>query len=344
MATDPTARAKFRRYWAFFSPGIASQPKNMAADHARLLVIGAGVNGSVCAAGLYRAGVDVSVLARGARIDAIKHDGIIIEDPLKQTRSVTFVPVIDVLRPDDVYDYILVTVRKNQAADLLPMLAHNRSPAVVFMLNNPSGPDLWIAALGRGRVLQGFAFAGGKRDDQIIRAIRVKSLSTPFGELDGSTTPRLTRLVAILRQAGFNATTSAHMTDWLVTHAAMVAPIGMLTLKHGTDTYALGRSWDDLRLLVEAWRDVLAVLRANGRRIVPASQNVIKWLPKFIVAASVRLLLSTRVGEIGLGWHCRQAPDEIHALAREVLILVDKSGLAVPAVRKVLSPVGTALL
>lgn len=307
-------------------------------DNARILVAGAGVNGSVCAVALQNAGVSVSVLARGTRYEAIKRDGIIIEDPLKKTRSVTSVTVIDVLRPDDIYDYILVTVRKNQAPDLLPALAQNRSPNVVFMLNNPSGPDAWTSALGSERVMQGFAFAAGKRDDQVIRAIRVKSLSTPFGELDGSTTPRLTRLVAILRDAGFHATTSAHMTDWLATHAALVAPVGMLTLKHRTDTYALGRSRDDLRLLVDASREVLAVLRKNGRRVVPVSQDVIRWLPRFIVIAGLRLLLSTRFGEIGLGWHCSQAPEEIHALAREVLVLVDKSGLPAPALRKVLSP------
>jgi len=196
----------------------------------------------------------------------------------------------------------------------------------------------WLAHEPHCTGMQGFAFAAGKRDDQVIRAIRLKSLSTPFGELDGSTTPRLTRLVAILRDAGFNATTSAHMTDWLATHAALVAPVGMLTLKHRTDTYALGRSRDDLRLLVDASREVLAVLHKNGRRIVPISQNVIRWLPRFIVIVGVRRLLSTRFGEIGLGWHCSQAPDEIQALAREVLVLVDKSGLPAPALRTVLSP------
>jgi len=37
----------------------------MDTDNARILVIGAGVNGSICAAGLYQAGIDVTVLAKG---------------------------------------------------------------------------------------------------------------------------------------------------------------------------------------------------------------------------------------------------------------------------------------
>ena len=104
-------------------------------NQARILVIGAGVNGSVCAAGLHNAGVNVQILARGRRREAIARDGIIIEDPLKKTRSVTLVSVIDALKPDDIYDYILVVVRKNQAPDLLAVLAQYRSPAVVFSMS-----------------------------------------------------------------------------------------------------------------------------------------------------------------------------------------------------------------
>ena len=56
----------------------------------------------------------------------------------------------------------------------------------------------------------GFVFAGGKRDGEIIRAIGPFDHSfvrTPFGEIDGTITPRLKRLVALLNQvddiAGF---------------------------------------------------------------------------------------------------------------------------------------------
>ena len=68
-------------------------------EDARILVIGAGVNGSICAAGLYDAGVDVTVLARGKRSEEVRDEGIVIEDPFKHARSVTPVPVIDHLEP-----------------------------------------------------------------------------------------------------------------------------------------------------------------------------------------------------------------------------------------------------
>src|SRR5271157_5587381 len=164
----------------------------MKTDNARILVIGAGVNGSICAVGLCKAGIDVTVLARGRRYEDIRNDGIVIEDSFKNTRSVTKVPVIDHLDPQDCYDYIFVIVRKNQVADLLPVLANNHSPNVVFMVNNPSGPDEFIRALGKERVLLGFVFGAGKRDGSVIRAISgIAWMTTPFGEIDGKITPRL---------------------------------------------------------------------------------------------------------------------------------------------------------
>ncbi len=312
----------------------------MHMDNPRILVIGAGVNGSVCAAGLQRAGANVTVLARGRRYAELSEQGIVIENPIKNTRSVTKVPLIALLAPQDVYEYILVIIRKNQMLDLLPVLAENHSPNIVFMVNNPSGPEVYTAALGRERVMLGFVFAGGKRDGSVIRAIGGPGDSVgtpPFGELDGTVTPRLKRLVAIFRQAGFKADISRHMSDYLATHACMVAPLARLLIKNGSDTYALARSTPDLRLCVDAMRAVPAVLRANGFRVVPAGNAFLfAILPRFLLVAIMRRFLATRLAEVGAAWHCQQAPDEMRQLGVELMVLVEISGLPVPALRKCL--------
>ena len=94
----------------------------------RILVIGAGVNGSICAVRLFEAGIDVTILARGARFAFIKEQGVIIDDPFRNARTVTKVPVIDALLPEDIYDYVLIVVRKNQVSELLPVLVRLRNP------------------------------------------------------------------------------------------------------------------------------------------------------------------------------------------------------------------------
>src|SRR5271157_3536849 len=317
------------------------QGDRVVTDNARILVIGGGVNGSICSVGLYTAGFDVTVLARGKRYEEIRDGGIVIEDPFKNTRSHTEVPVISRLDPEDSYDYILVVIRKNQVPDLLPVLALNRSPNVVFMVNNPSGSDEFTGVLGKERVMLGFVFGAGKRDGSVIRAISgvdIPWLATPFGEIDGRMTPRLTRLVGILCEAGLKSKTSTNISDHLATHAALVAPLGHLLIKHGCDTYDLARSTADLRLLVDALRETLDVLRATGFKIIPSSTNMVRIVPRFVLVAALRRLLSTKFAEVGAGWHCSQAPDEMRQLGIELMALVEKSSLPVPAIRKLFSP------
>ena len=264
----------------------------MEKDKAKLLVVGAGVNGSACASVLHNNGIDVTVLARGKRYDEILNDGIIIDDPFKNTRSVMKVKVINTLNPDDIYDYILVVIRKNQVSALLPVLAENKSPNVVFMGNNLAGADEYVNTLGKERVMMGFVFAGGKREGNIIKAIIMKSVAVPFGEVNGEITPRLVRLIKILCQGGFKAEASTCILDFLMTHGAGVPLFGKLTIKYGCDTRALAKSTDDLKLLADAMHESFYVLEALGYRIVPKSQFLIKVLPRFIVVAFLRVLCS----------------------------------------------------
>jgi 2-dehydropantoate 2-reductase len=309
----------------------------MKTDNARILVIGGGVNGSAVGTCLYNAGLDAKVLARGKRYEEIKDEGIIIEDPFTHKRSITKVPVINSLDPEDIYDYILVIVRKNQVADLLPALAENKSPNIVFMGNNLSGPAEFAKIIDKGRIMLGTVVAGGKRDDDIIRAIVFIPLaSPPFGEVDGTITPRLKRLVEILREAGIKAKTSKDMVDFQMTHAVGVALIGKLTMKYNCDLHALARSEEDLRLFVDARREAHQVLRALGHKIVPASEDAIRFTPSFVQVTEMRALLNSKFGEVGLAYHVSQAPDEMRQLAMELRALVDQAGLPVPAIRQIL--------
>ena len=316
----------------------------MNMDNARILVIGAGVNGSICAVGLHNAGVDVTVLARGKHYEEIRDGGIVIEDPFKNTRSITKVPVINRLDPQDVYDYILVIVRKNQVVDLLPVLADNHSPNIVFMVNNPSGPEEFIRALGRERVMLGFVFGAGKRDGDVIRAISFTATSlvgrlwpSPFGELDGSVTPRLSRLVSLLCQAGLPAGISRNIIDYLATHAALVAPLGGFVMQRGYDHLSLTRYTNaDLGLLVDAVREVLDVLPAVGIRVIPSGTVILKIIPRFLLLAGLRVALPSKFMEVGGMFHVSQAPDEMRQLCLELMAMVEKSGLPVPELRSCL--------
>ena len=307
----------------------------MASDNARILVIGAGVNGCVCV----ERGVDVTVLARGKRLAEIERDGIVIENPFSQKRRVAKVRAIGELAPGDTYDYIFVVVRRNQVADLLPTLAANTSPNVVFMNNNLNGPAEIVAALGSQRPMLGFVFAGGKRDGEVIRAIGPFDHSlmlTPFGEIDGTVTPRLRRLVELLNRAGLRSKVSTNIVDYLATHAAGVAAITPLAVKYRNDLKAAAHSPGDLTLAAAAMRETMPVLKALGHKIVPAGHKIIAVTPVFVLAWVLRLFCNSKFGEVGAAWHAQQAPDELLALADDLRAAVIRSGVPAAAIRKVL--------
>ena len=309
-----------------------------------MLVIGAGVNGSICAARLCRAGIDGTILARGQRYTQIRSEGIIIENSLTHARSVTKVPVIQALEPDDLYDYILVVIRQDQMAALLPSLARNRSATIVFMANDLSGAKAY-APIEKERILLGFVFAGGKREGSVVYGVDgVGGLlgalfhGTPFGEIDGSLSVRLKRLVAIFRQAGLDATASPHVADYLATHAGFVTLMVAAALKYEMDLDALARNRADLGLLVDALRELFKLLPALNYRVTPPKFRILPLVPRALMAAGFGAFIASDMMKLGMAdWGMSQTRDEWFYLGRELERLVDENRLAAPAMRSLLA-------
>ncbi len=106
----------------------------------RILVIGAGVIGSVYATRLQAAGHTVTLQAREQHAADLRATGLLLEDAATGQSTTSHIRVVDRLDPDDVYDLALVCVRLDQVAATVPDLAANQQiPTVVFLLNNPTG-------------------------------------------------------------------------------------------------------------------------------------------------------------------------------------------------------------
>ena len=147
----------------------------------KFLFLGAGVLGSLYAARLKQSGQDVTLLARNTRLKDIREYGIVLEHALSGKREFVRVPVVEHLHEKDVYDLIVVLVRKNQVASVLPILAsHKATPNILFMVNNPSGYVDWANAVGRERLVLGFAGAGGTLVGHVVRYVVVSRLLQPL--------------------------------------------------------------------------------------------------------------------------------------------------------------------
>ena len=118
----------------------------------RILVYGAGVIGSYYATLLAAAGEDVSLLARGRR--------------LEQLRLRRDINVLDRVADSELFDFIFVAVRSNQMIPALDALRSNVSGTIVTLANSDGDYSGWEEAVGKGRLLPAFPSAGGSIDSE----------------------------------------------------------------------------------------------------------------------------------------------------------------------------------
>src|SRR5512137_1686736 len=114
----------------------------------RILILGAGVLGSLYGSRCRAAGHTVVMLARGQRLSDLRSHGLMLEDAITGQRTFARIEVIERLAADDSYDLVIVPVRKTLLATVLPLLADSpMTPNVLFMVCSPSGPGEMVAAL-----------------------------------------------------------------------------------------------------------------------------------------------------------------------------------------------------
>jgi 2-dehydropantoate 2-reductase len=301
----------------------------------RILVYGAGAIGCIFGGRLMRTGCEVTLLARGAWKETLERDGLALEDCLSGRLERSRPRVIAELAPDDIYNYVLVVMQSTQVAAVLPALAANRSPNIVFVVNTALGYGPWSQAVGAGRVMAGFPAAGGeRRADRVSCFVARGALrlfqATTFGEPDGRDTPRLRVLVGLFRRAGFAPATCRNMAAWQRTHVGVVVSIGKALYRHGSDNYALSRDRAGLRLMVDAIRESFAVLEAGGGRVTPGRLRFFRW-PAWLLVPVLARVLDSRMAEYAMAKHTVAAKDEMGELERQFRDLTAAAGAALPS-------------
>ena len=127
----------------------------------RILVYGAGVLGCNLARNLFRAGKNVTLLARGTWAEQLRANGLRIKDKFSPRVSVSRISVVTELSPDDLYDVIFVVMRCTQLDAIMDTLRENRTKNIVFVGNNVQARAL-AAALPEKNVLFAFALSAGQ--------------------------------------------------------------------------------------------------------------------------------------------------------------------------------------
>lgn len=308
----------------------------------RILVLGAGVIGSVYAGRLLQAGHEVVLMARGARLADLRTQGLILHNAESGDRTALPALAVSEPDPDDDFDLVLVPVRAEQLRSTLPALtAMTDGSDVLFFGNTAHRRAELVAALG-SRALFGFPAAGGARDGPVIRYVLISQPKTMLGEPDGTTTPRVRKLQRMLDGAGFPTMISTNIEGWLLAHAAFVVPIAFALYRVDVDASRLSAdrlSADraTMRLMVRGTREAFTTLRSAGNTEVPRNLRILYRLPDVFVIAYWRRVLASPRGEPWFAAHSRAAREEMHALAQHLQQAVRATGHPTPDLDRLLA-------
>jgi 2-dehydropantoate 2-reductase len=281
----------------------------------RILIIGAGVIGTVYGAHLGAAGHAVSVLSHPPRTDDVAAGGLAAHDVLTGSRTETRVHVV----PDaaaESYDLALAAIRSDQLAPACAQLtALTGAPAVLFFGNNPGGRSA-ISADIPGEIRLGFPGVGGVMRDGVAEYVRIKQQPTA---LQAASDPRLADMERTLRQRGFNVQRVTDMDGWLAYHAGFVACVAAALYRCGTDAALLAADRQTLTLMCAAVTEAFTALRKTGVTGLP--RNLALLHSPALKPVAVRYWARTMrspAGELCFAAHSRHAQPEMRALGDEV--------------------------
>ncbi len=288
----------------------------------KILIYGVGVIGSIFAYKLKCGGNDVTILARGRRLEQLRKYGIVIEDRIFNKQFQTDVKVTDKLGPGDYYDMVLIILQYQQVSEILPILQKNKKVSTfIFIGNNVTGAKEYLKFLDSKRILLGFGGAGGYREDHFVITAYADYTILYFGELDGSISNRIKNIRDTFQKAGIKVMVLRNMDAWLKTHAALINPLAMAGYAAKNKGKQLGDDDELLVLSIKAFKENLKALDRIGVPILPRKFNIMKKMPIFFLRRKLKDLMNSKFGKIAAG-HRNHAKDEMAKISKDFRELI----------------------
>jgi len=230
----------------------------------RLAVLGAGGVGGYFGGRLAASGSDVTFIARGAQLEALRSRGLTVHS-FRGDFHVPRVNAVDDPGAIGPVDVVLFTVKlydAEAATKLLPPLI-GPDTVVIPLQNGVDGVDIVSRAVGRGHTAGGTVYvAAVVAEPGVIRHSALDHLI--FGELDGSRSARLERLLAACTPAGFQVTLSASIDTDIWTKFVRLSVFSGMTAVTRCPIGRVVADPDLFEMLKSAARETMAVARAKG--------------------------------------------------------------------------------
>jgi 2-dehydropantoate 2-reductase len=233
----------------------------MRLDAMKLVVMGTGGVGGYFGASLARSGAEVTFVARGAHLEAIRRRGLTVRSAIAGEFTVPARAVAD-LRGHAFADAVLFCVKSFDTESAVEAIRPvvGADTAVVSFQNGVDNEAKIDAALGAGHAVGGAAYVFATIESPGIIAHTLGG-SIVFGELDGVERPRTRRLLDAFVAGGIPAELSADIRRVLwEKYLFIAAQAGMTTLTRAPSGVIRGipETWTMYRSIVEELAAVAA--------------------------------------------------------------------------------------
>ncbi len=237
----------------------------------RIAIVGSGGVGGYFGGRLGATGVDVTFLARGAHLEALRTRGLRIESP-KGNLHLPRVNASDDpagIGPADIVFFAVKLYDTESALALLPPLVGPDTVVIPFQ-NGVDSVATLTRAVGQAHTAGGTCYVSAViAEPGVIRHTAMDHLI--FGELDGSRSPRLEWLLEACRPAGFQATLSTDINVAIWTKFIKLSCFSGMT---AVTRSPLGVIRDDPELfamLKVAAKETMTVAQAKGIAVPQSS-------------------------------------------------------------------------
>ena len=234
----------------------------------RIAVVGAGGVGGGFGAALAKAGADVTFIARGAHLAAMKAKGLRVEGGRGETHVMPTQATDD---PADVgpVDLVLFCVKlwdvESAGERIRPLVGPGT--AVIPLQNGIDAAERLIPILGAPAVMGGVAQISAVIAEPGVVRQTGTFMRLVFGELDGTRSKRGEAFLELCRKAGFDATLSEAILTELWMKFILLATNASVT---ALTRQPLGKLRDDPDMrpqFVAAYKEVIDVGRARGVKL-----------------------------------------------------------------------------
>ena len=232
----------------------------------KILIMGSGGVGGFYGGRLAHAGCDVTFVARGAHLAAMREHGLLIENEAQGNILVNPVTVTDDPVSAGTPDLIIFAVKlwdtEAVARALQPIVGANT--AVLSLQNGVVKDDILGSVFGEKALLGGVAYVG----THIARPGVIHQVGTlqrlVFGEYDGKKSARAEALLAALLKAGIQAELSDDIRRTLWEKYTFLVGLSGATASMRTTIGAVRENPQTRGFLYDLMKETVAVGRALG--------------------------------------------------------------------------------